>query len=524
MAKTFARSPASAFSPSQVSVILTLALALLLLLPFGVAMGQLLGEVNSHIRFARQEALGRTYSLPLKNLLAAIVAHRQATDHLVDLLLQTNSQTNFQANSQPAPALLEPLARVQAAVEQSLADLDIAQQSLGDFLVPGEEWLARRDRIGQAWQKLSDPSIQIHKSRQENWQAHTTLVNEILALIAHVGDVSGLILDPELDSYYLMDTVVNQIPPTVERLAQIRHQVRTIAQKQQITPEDRANLLLLSGMVQNAQLMSDRGLRVAFQVNPDLPDKLAPLLAQTNQLSQQVLAQIQQGVEHGLEPSTERLTWLQRLSALGDQLGQAYLALYEQASADLGKLLARRIGHYTQQRLWIELFGGLVGLIVLVVCVAVVRSYRDRAQAAEAVQAAEAKYRSIVENAVEGIFQTTPDGKYVSANPALARIYGYDSAEELLANLNDIAHQLYVDPDRRQAFVSLLERQDTVSDFESEIYRKDGSRIWIAEYARAVRSEEGTLLFYEGTVEDITDRKAAEAALREAKNAAEQAN
>ena len=119
-------------------------------------------------------------------------------------------------------------------------------------------------------------------------------------------------------------------------------------------------------------------------------------------------------------------------------------------------------------------------------------------------------YRSFFENAVEGIFQTTRDGRYLRANPALARIYGYDSPAELVADLTDIGLQLYVDPHRRAEFVHLLQQQDAVCDFEAEIYRKDGSRIWIAENARAVRDEQGRLLYYEGTVEDITRRKQAE--------------
>lgn len=126
---------------------------------------------------------------------------------------------------------------------------------------------------------------------------------------------------------------------------------------------------------------------------------------------------------------------------------------------------------------------------------------------------AEEKYRSIFENAVEGIFQTTPDGQYVTVNPMLARIYGYDSPEELITTLTDIQHQLYVDPDRRDTFRRLMQEQDAVRDFESQIYRKDGSVIWIAENARTIRDAEGHPIVYEGTVEDITCRKEAEAEL-----------
>ncbi len=132
------------------------------------------------------------------------------------------------------------------------------------------------------------------------------------------------------------------------------------------------------------------------------------------------------------------------------------------------------------------------------------------AQTLEALRAAEEKYRSIFENAIEGIFQTTVEGQYLSANPKLAQIYGYDSPRDLMQGLCDIQKQLYVDPQRRIDFRELLETTDTVSDFESQVYRRDGQIIWISENARAVRDSRGKLLHYEGTVEDITQRKQAE--------------
>jgi len=142
----------------------------------------------------------------------------------------------------------------------------------------------------------------------------------------------------------------------------------------------------------------------------------------------------------------------------------------------------------------------------------------------EALRQAEAKYRSIFENAVEGVFQTTPDGYYLSANPALARIYGYESPEQLITSLTSVQQQLYVDSNRRAEFVRLLQKDDAVVCFESQIYRKDGSPTWISENARAVRDNNGTLLYYEGTVEDITERKRAEEALLIANEQLEIAN
>jgi phosphoserine phosphatase RsbU/P len=127
---------------------------------------------------------------------------------------------------------------------------------------------------------------------------------------------------------------------------------------------------------------------------------------------------------------------------------------------------------------------------------------------------AEEKYHSVFDHLVEGIFQTTPDGHYLMANAALARIYGYDSPEELMEGLTDISRRLYVEEGRRTEFIRLMQENDVTTGFESQVYRKDGSVIWISENCRAIRDPKGRLLYYEGTVEDITQRSQAEQKLR----------
>ncbi len=119
-------------------------------------------------------------------------------------------------------------------------------------------------------------------------------------------------------------------------------------------------------------------------------------------------------------------------------------------------------------------------------------------------------YYGVFDHLVEGVFRTTPDGHYLLANIALAKIYGYESPVELMASITDIAHRLYVEPGRREEFVQLMQANDTITGFESKIYRKDETIIWISENCRAVRDAQGNILYYEGTVEDITERKHAE--------------
>ena len=147
-----------------------------------------------------------------------------------------------------------------------------------------------------------------------------------------------------------------------------------------------------------------------------------------------------------------------------------------------------------------------------------------RKEAEIASRETERRYQSLFDNALEGIFRTTVDGRYLDVNPALARIYGYASPQELIESLSDIRSQLYVQPGRREQFMEQIRSAGTVSNFESEVYRKDGEVIWISETARAITDELGEVVAYEGMVEDISENKRREEALIAATAAAEAAN
>lgn len=136
-----------------------------------------------------------------------------------------------------------------------------------------------------------------------------------------------------------------------------------------------------------------------------------------------------------------------------------------------------------------------------------VEDITQRQATLEALEHAELRYRHIFEHASEGIFQTTRDGQYLAANPALARIYGYDTPAALMADLSDIDRRLYVKAGRREVFHRLMKAQGQVLNFESEVYRRDGTRIWISENAHMVRGPQGEFLCYEGTVQDISERR-----------------
>ncbi|MBP9560336.1 MAG: PAS domain S-box protein [Syntrophorhabdaceae bacterium] len=138
----------------------------------------------------------------------------------------------------------------------------------------------------------------------------------------------------------------------------------------------------------------------------------------------------------------------------------------------------------------------------------------DRKQAEQALQKSEERYRNIFENISEGIFQTTPEGRYLLVNPALARMYGFTTPEEMITTVKDIQHH-YVNPDDRDRFKKLIEDQGYIKGFEASQYRKDGSTIWITINAHVVRDEKGNIVYYEGTTKDVTMRKKAQRELLE---------
>jgi diguanylate cyclase (GGDEF)-like protein/PAS domain S-box-containing protein len=148
----------------------------------------------------------------------------------------------------------------------------------------------------------------------------------------------------------------------------------------------------------------------------------------------------------------------------------------------------------------------------------IVEDITARVESEQALREAERSYRSLFDNAIEGIFRTTPDGRYLDANPALARIYGFATPQELVSSLHDIESQLYADPGRREEFMRIVKARGEISGFESRVYRKNGDTIWISENARAVFDDEGRVLHYEGTVEDITERRQNQARIEQQAN------
>lgn len=144
------------------------------------------------------------------------------------------------------------------------------------------------------------------------------------------------------------------------------------------------------------------------------------------------------------------------------------------------------------------------------------RAEAKEARLAEQVREAEKKYRSIFENSMEGVFQVAENGRILSANPALARILGYDSSAEIIEQVNMIAPDLYVDPAQHQEILLMLQEQAEIRDYRFQIWGKNGRKAWVSKNAHSVYNTQGQFLYYEGTLQDITERTQLEEQLRQA--------
>lgn len=459
-------------------------LLLIFLLPFAVVVYQLLAKIDIGIKFAQKERLGLQYNQPIRQLLEDVQQHRGMVNGYLKGGIAFEQQIKLKRSE----------------IEDDIRAIDIVDHQIGSTLQTTEQWITLKEK----WQTLKGKALSLNP--QESFDAHTALIADILMLISHVGDMSNLILDPVLESYYLMDAAVIKLPSMTENMAQIRGLGTGAIVQKQITAEEKTKITILLGWIEAPNKSLRRGLQVSFTKNPNLKNKLEVYAQESFNSTDVFLDLVEQKI---IIPKTIDIQFENYFEEATKAIDTQF-KLYDQVSTALDGLLEKRINDFSGKKYRVLAFSLLVLAVVLYVLWAFTRSQNKRRQSENALRETEEKYRTIFENAVDGIFQTTLDGHYISANPALARIYGYESPEELIANLTNISTQLYVDSNRRVEFKQLIQEHGTVSDFESQIYGKNGKMIWISESARAVRDTQGKILYYEGAVQDITRRKQAE--------------
>ncbi len=505
-------------------------ISLLFVLPLALVISLLLSEFDSRIDFAQKELYGNAYLRPL-NQLWQYIPKRQ-------LVLQRQFYENSQKVGQSSQERSQELLDLQNKIDRGfskLSDIDL-----------------QLDGIFQTSEKLKDIKIRWQGLRdgQEflELRNHDLLIDQVDRLRSYVVDVSNLILDPDLDTYYLMDASALKLPEMQKLLQKIMQTEAEVLYKREVTSEKKAYLISLRSLLKDYNNGLASNLERAFKNNPrgNLRNSLSvPLLNFVTRVDE-VDTYLGQLVSLGNNFAASRSSYQNEIeSTLEDSFG-----LWQQIIDQLDKLLAERVQGVVNRKQLV-----LVVLVVVLIAIIylfagfylsvmrtvyqldiaskqlaiggeasinldskdelsmVVRSFNS---VAIALKKSEEKYRSIFENSVDGIFQTTVDGKYLSINPALARIYGYDSVEQMLEQIVDVKTQLYVNRDRRQQFQTLMDANNTITNFESQVYKRDRSTIWISENVRALRDDQGKILYYEGTVEDISQRKIAEIGLENA--------
>ncbi|OKH36880.1 hypothetical protein NIES2119_15795 [[Phormidium ambiguum] IAM M-71] len=477
-------------------------LLLIFIFPFALVVYQLIAEIDSKIDFAHKEKLGLAYNYPLKNFLVYVIEERT----------QVNQYLNGDKSLASAIAIQEN------KIEIAIQKLNVVEKQISPQLKISPQWLALKSSINSNWQRLKEQKFNL--SPTQSWQAHTNIINNILALIDEIGDVSNLILDPALDSYYLMDTVVNQLPSAIANTAEAKDLGVAIAIRKNITESERAKVLIIQSLIAPPLQEVRRGLQVSANTNRQIQPQISTNIRENFPNIQKLIDLLNQEIINAKTISLQP----EQYKSVAQKALDSQLKIYDTTFPILDNLLEQRIHQLVIRKFQIIGFALIVLAVVIYVSITLENSRKKQQKIAKELQITEEKFRSIFENAINGIFQITPEGQYFSANPALAKIYGYNSPAELIASLNNIKQQLYVDPNCREEFVKIICDRGTVTDFESQVYCRDGSIIWISENARAIYDENGNILHYEGTVEDITEYKRTEQELYTAKEAAENAN
>lgn len=496
-------------------------ISIFFVIPDSVMLYLFITGVNGHIEFARMEKRGNEYQRPLEDLLRNLPEHR----HLAERAREGE------------PLILEQLSRKQAQIEAAFDQLEEVDARVGADLQFTEEGLAKRNRqhyrvpiVRMEWRKLRTKLAKLPS--EVSAAQHRHLIGDVRVMITHSGDLSNLILDPDLDSYYIMDATLLSLPQTQDRLAQAIDQGQEILARGSLTREDRRVLYTYARLLQEADL--DRtiaSVRASLVEDPNFYGASPTLQKRVPPLLEQYIARNEEFIQLAERVVTDEQASVtaQDFVNAGSLAREASFELWTVLCEELDLLLDKRIRAFQSKRAKSLIVAALAGLAACGFVTFITRSISgplrkqaeelgrandalqgeivERKRAEAALRTAEERYRSLFENSVEGIFQTTADGRYLVANPTLARIYGYESVDELLGSVTDISRRLYVDLNRREEFKRLIAQAGEINSFDSEIYRKDGSVIWISEHARGVYDSDGNLLHYEGTVEDITERK-----------------
>jgi PAS domain S-box-containing protein len=490
-------------------------------------------RIENQVRIARLEMDGVAYLRPLKALHDEIPQAQSLARAY--LLGEPFAIEHYPTRQAEIDRIMDQLAEVDGRLSRSL---DTAQ---------------RHRVLRSGWEDFKG---QIAKLSPELATAQfAKLQADVADFMAHVGDQSTLILDPDLDSYYLMDAILLKLPETGAILARARQRVGALSAGG-MSESDFNALASDAGLIRANQEKLRRGLQVAFAKNPSGTVQAA--LDQPLAQSVSAMSTLLGVIDDTMKPGGHRLFSPDQFQNAAALVLMSNNRLWERAADQLVIVLETRI-RSLQRDLWL-----LMAVALAAVCVVTylwVAFYRATTGTVRRLQEATERmkegredilveletrdelgqvgkafntvarqlmhagrnYRSIFDGSLDGIFRTSLEGVYLEANPALARIYKYPSVDALLQGMVK-ATNIYVDPRRREQFREQIARDGVVRDFISEVRCADGGTVWINENARAIKDEQGEVLCYEGIVRDISAQIEGEKAVKEAMKAAELAN
>jgi PAS domain S-box-containing protein len=495
-------------------------ISLLFALPLALFLFFMVSESHTWIAFAEKERHGVEYNRHLRGLFDALEEHRGMTV----------------AYASGDAALAAPLRRTQLEIGVAITSIDRVDRELGGELRTREKWQALRAR----WLGLKDDVLS--RPPREGFDAQTALIADVLALVTHVGDTSNLIIDPELDSYYLMDTLITRLLRVVEDLGHARALGAGIATRRTATVEERIQLPALVGETRAAVSAMDRGLRVAFDVNPKLRPRLQGALGESVAATSQFLGTIEARL---LGAGPIEIAPAEYLTA-GARAVDAAFDLYDLTAPALDELLRTRIERYWRK---LYLVGALVVLVLAIVGYLFVGFYQavmrtvsslDEASrrmvggdfdgavqldnrdelgqvvrsfnsVASRLRESEARTRLTVETALDAVIVMDADGRIREWNPQAEKVFGWTRAETVgrpLAETIVPAQHRAAHEQGLRRFLATGEGRVLNRRIEITACRRNGEEFPVELAISPLRS--GETYAFSAFVRDIAERKRAE--------------
>jgi methyl-accepting chemotaxis protein len=351
-----------------------------------VVVYQLISEIDGGIDFAQKERLGVQYNSSLRKLLESLIEYR----HLLKSSLLRNTSNTSKTDLQTK------LSKQQSKIELEIKAIDAVDLQLGNTLKTTTKW----SDLKQKWQEAKN-----RLPVQESLDTQSATIDDLISLMLHVGDTSKLITDPVLDSYYLMDAVVTKLPATIANSAKARDLNSQIVEDKKITEEEKAQVILLSSEIKTPNELVWRGLKVAFDSNPQLKTKIENELFQAFTTTNNLLKVTNQQIEANQNFASDQSQYITTATTAIN----ANFKLYDAVAPALDNLLQERLQGFENKKNLVLVFSILVLIVIVGVLLVLARSLTKHQESEKALRQAEAKYRIIFENAVDGIFQTTPD-------------------------------------------------------------------------------------------------------------------